>query len=214
MQICGTAFLPMVALFVFKRILVWFITRQFLVSTNDPRKRLELRNKRVYLILNHFNFFFDCLIITFVCLFRVVISALVSLFYMPRLDCSIYGRHMESKDIGFISFASFLHMEVNQTHPAKLVFCELLIQAFINAGKVDQSIEMKPLNRKYRNKWLLLYTLIKNPMLKKQRKHYRKVYDVRFETLGDFMQRRMHSKKEITKLPAIGPNPPSEISNL
>ncbi len=88
-------------------------------------------------------------------------------------------------------------MEVNQTHPVKLVFCELLIQTFVKGDCHSAEMnEMKPLNRKTRNKWLLLYTLINNPTLKKERKHYRKVNDVKLETLGDYLRRRASSKRK------------------
>ncbi|RNA13233.1 stimulated by retinoic acid protein 6 -like protein [Brachionus plicatilis] len=79
--------------------------------------------------------------------------------YTNLLDNSVYSRKMEKIDPGFISYASFVHMEVYMSHPIKLAFCQIV---GINSkkGKV----------LKFRNKWFLFYSLIKNPQLKNYRK--------------------------------------------
>jgi hypothetical protein len=113
---------------------------------------------------------------------------------------------MESRDIGFISFVTFLHMEVNQTHPVKLVFCDLLLRGYING-------EMRTLNRRARNRWLVLYTLLKNPGLKRQRKQFKKENDVKLETMGDYFRRRFF-KKETTNTDDSSSNASVEISTI
>lgn len=182
--------LPILTIFLFKKLIIWYIIKFFLA--NSSRKRLALRNKKLYLVLNHFNFFFDCFLMTFVCFTRIVFSALAALFYMPRLDYSIYGRHLERKDMGFISFVSFVHMEVNQTHPVKLVFCELMLKALKEKNHDDGN----KLRVRCRNKWKVLYTLIKNPNLKKQRKLHLAKYKSKIETLVYFLKRHFGSDKK------------------
>ena len=188
LEVIAEFVLPILTIFVLKRFLIWFVAKYFLVN---KEKRLALKNKKGYLLLGHFNFFFDCLIITFVCFLQVIVSAFVNLFYMPRLDCSIFGRHMERRDIGFVSFVTFLHMEVNQTHPVMLSFAELLLEA----TKFDEQSGISfPKKR-----WLLLYTLIKNPNLRKQRKHYPNLNVAKVESFLGFLKRHMETKKRAYK---------------
>jgi hypothetical protein len=99
----------------------------------------------------------------------------------------MFGRHMELRDIGFVSFVTFLHMEVNQTHPVKLVFCSLLVKASQSRFSKTRSI-----SNVYRNKWLLAYTLIKNPALIKQRKERAvKAHYVRVQKVGEYFRRKV-----------------------
>ncbi len=96
-------------------------------------------------------------------------------------------------------------MDVNQSHPVKAAFCELL-------NKSMKKEQHTALNRKARNKWFLAYTLLKNPALKKQRKNYvaamskfRKV-----ESFEQFLERRVkfffgnsHDKKQSKSTPNL-----------
>ena len=184
--------LPVATIFFFKRFIVWLITKHFLV--NREEQKLALRNKKLYFILNFFIFFFDCLVLTFVCFLRVLTSILTSLFFMPRLDCSIYGRHMEKRDAGFMSFVAFLHMEVNQTHPIKLAFCEIL-KASVKKRNQDLS--------NARKRWHLIYTLVRNPDLKKHRKHFRSLKKRKFESVIAFCRRQFESIAQSTSLAII-----------
>jgi len=68
----------------------------------------------------------------------------------------------------FIFFKINLDLDVNLSHPVKLAFCECLKQ-----NRFETNAENKTQYKKLiRNKWQLLYTLIKNPGLIKQRKKY------------------------------------------
>lgn len=97
--------LPIITIFLFKRIIIWYMSRYFLAG----RKRgFFLKNHKLYFILNHFNFFFDCFLGSFVCFIRMSKSSLAALFFMPRLDYSIFGRQLEKTDLGFISYVSFI----------------------------------------------------------------------------------------------------------
>lgn len=134
---------------------------------------------------------------SFVTFIRAIYAATATIFFMPRLDCCMFGRHFEKKDMGFVSYVCFLHMEVNQTHPIMLVFCELLFKSLQKDNKDLQNFKT-PKQIRLRNKWLVLYTLIKNPYLKKQRKIYIKKTKSKIENLFYFMRRKFKSyKKEI-----------------
>ena len=156
--------LPITTIFLFKRIIIWYLSRFFL--TKKSQNRFLLRNHKLYFILNHFNFFFDCFLGSFVCFMRMAKSSVAALFFMPRLDYSIFGRFLERTDMGFISYVTFIHMEVNQTHPVKIAFCEILRLSIKNETNEYRT------SKRIRNKWQLLYTLIKYPNLKRDRKKF------------------------------------------
>jgi len=91
--------LPITTIFLFKRIIIWYLSRFFLTSNSRANKGFLLRNRKLYFILNHFNFFFDCFLGSFVCFVRMAKSSMAALFFMPRLDYSIFGRYLESTDM-------------------------------------------------------------------------------------------------------------------
>lgn len=181
--------LPPLAIFIFRRFLLWYSSKFFL--TNNQNKNLRLRNRRYFLLLNHFNFFFDLFLITFLCFLRVIKSAVTAAFYMPRLDYSIFGRYLEKSDMGFCSFVCFLHVEVNQTHPVKLSFLKYLLRRLY-----DHDLHTKTKAQlQARNKWFLAYTLSQNPSLKKLRKNHiikEKYSNPERETFGHFVSRNFN----------------------
>jgi len=145
--------LPILTIYFFKRFILWYFSKYYL--SNSSQRTLILRNRKLFLLLNHFNVFFDLFLLQFVCMMRVVFSALAAVYYMPRLDYSIFGRYLEKADMGFISFVSFLHMEVNQTHPVKLSFCKFLLKTL----KDEEYLKKTRQQVQARNKWFLAFTL-------------------------------------------------------
>lgn len=181
-------FLPILTIFLFKKILIWYLCRFFLIEKSN-NKVFGLRNNKLYFLLNHFNFFFDCFLGSFVCLMRMAKSSLAALFFMPRLDYSIFGRQLEKTDMGFISYVTFIHMEVNQTHPVKCCFVHLLKES-LNEEK-NYSIDKRHIL--VRNRWFLAVTLINNPFLKRERKKYLYLQSLipKCESFEQFFNRRV-----------------------
>ncbi len=180
-------FLPILTIFLFKKILIWYLCRFFLIEKSN--KTFGLRNNKLYFLLNHFNFFFDCFLGSFVCLMRMAKSSLAALFFMPRLDYSIFGRQLEKTDMGFISYVTFIHMEVNQTHPVKCCFVYLLKESLSNYKKF--SLDKRHILA--RNRWCLAVTLINNPYLKRERKKYLYLQSLipKCESFEQFFNRRV-----------------------
>lgn len=191
----GKIFLPILVIFLFKRLLIWYITRYFLIKhKNINKKYFLLKNTKLYYILTHFNFFFDCFLGTFVCFIRMAQSSLAALFFMPRLDYSVYGRMLERNDMGFISYVNFIHLEVNQSHPIKIAFCELLVKTikekYNNLANNDGGNSK---SFKYRNRWFLALTLARVNGLYKQRKKYLKKHEriPKVESFEQFLERKV-----------------------
>ena len=77
-------------------------------------------------------------------------------------------------------------MEVNQTHPVKLAFCELLCRSLYQICHKENS------SKQIRNKWFLFYTLIKNPSLRRLRKGFlfKQSLVPKVETFQHFVRRQ------------------------
>ena len=88
-------------------------------------------------------------------------------------------------------------MEVNQTHPIKIAFSELLIQSLKDDQSAKDTKNVTEADRikkkKIRTRWVLLYTLYSNPQLKKDRKRFIRIknYAPKVETFDDFFKRNV-----------------------
>ena len=87
--------------------------------------------------------------------------------------------------MGFISYVTFIHMEVSQTHPVKIAFCE-----YLNRSLDDTSYTK---NKTVRNKWHLICMLQKNPHLRKHRKSYLYLQSLvpKVESFEQFLERNV-----------------------
>jgi hypothetical protein len=194
--------LPILVIYLFKRIFLFYLTRYFLVKKRNTAKSFTLKNFKLYFFLSHFNFFFDCFLGSFVCIMRMFQSSLASIVFMPRLDYSIYGRSLEHIDMGFISYVNFIHMEVSQTHPIKVAFCEVLLDAIDNARQKKYNSGLGSNNNEddkrrqiVRNRWRLIRVLLKHQYLYKERKTYIKRHKrvPKVESFEQFLERNMKS---------------------
>ena len=79
-------------------------------------------------------------------------------------------------------------MEVNQTHPIKIAFCE-----YLNRSLDQRDTTGNKYNKRFRNKWQVLNILIKYPQLKKQRKMflYLQRQKPKVESFEHFLKRRV-----------------------
>ncbi len=101
--------LPVVSIFVLKKLFIRYLSRYYLI--NKTGHNLRLKHQKIYQILNHFNFFFDCFLLTFLSSFRMIFSILLALFYMPRLDYTTFSMGHRRFDSGFMSYVGAIHME-------------------------------------------------------------------------------------------------------
>ncbi|CAF4174761.1 unnamed protein product, partial [Adineta steineri] len=82
-----------------------------------PDEGLILKN---YTIFIYFSFFADCFLGIASCIIRLIKTIILNTIFMARLDYSFLGKPLEKFDTGFAAYISYLHMEVNHTHPIKL----------------------------------------------------------------------------------------------
>ncbi|XP_048779054.2 stimulated by retinoic acid gene 6 protein-like isoform X2 [Ostrea edulis] len=194
-----------VFMFVFRAVLriissKFFLQNHYLSSDNGEtwEKVLALDNRRVYQNLSFFLFFYYMLIGLYRCLYRVVISVILSLFYFSRMDRPILFPGFEHLDIGYMTYLGFLEVELHHCHPVVVVFCDQIIKSVKSKSFTSQERQTRIETDVYendvyvfsnvhtarvKNKWLKMRTLIKNQSLCKDSK------------TNIFFQHPLHAKK-------------------
>ncbi|XP_022336392.2 stimulated by retinoic acid gene 6 protein-like isoform X1 [Crassostrea virginica] len=160
----------------------FFLQNHYVKSADGEslEKALALDNRRVYQNFSYFLFFYYILIGFIRCLFRVLTSSALGLFYIARLDKPLVFAGFERFDIGYMTYLSFLEVELHHCHPVVLVTCDLMLKTaarkFISSPQQQISLESPVIEnnkidfsntytRKVRNRWLKTKTLISNRCL-------------------------------------------------
>lgn len=166
-------FIPILAFYLIKLIIQWFLSRTF----SPSNKTIRLKNLRFYFVFTYFNFFFDCFLGIISCFFRLSKSWFITLIYLSRLDYSPCGRALEKLDPAFIAYASFIHMECLHTHPV-LIYFSTIVQEQIQrrheyARKSKHDMYWYVHHQRMTFRWALAMTLIRNRQLIFMRKSSR-----------------------------------------
>ncbi|XP_054434610.1 receptor for retinol uptake STRA6 [Pteronotus mesoamericanus] len=133
----------------------------------------------------------NVLVGTMVATWRVILSALYNAIHLGQMDFSLLPPRAATLDPGYHTYCNFLKIEVNQSHPAMIAFCALLLrmqkpqphtvpQDGLSLGTEEgmQLLQTKdlmakgtgPRARQGRARWGLAYTLLRNPALQAFRK--------------------------------------------
>ncbi|XP_069112963.1 stimulated by retinoic acid gene 6 protein-like [Argopecten irradians] len=166
-----------------------FISKRWLLHDHDllntetgkTNKVLSLKNRDTYHNMAYFMFFYYILIALIRCLMRIVKAVVLGVILFGRIDRSGLMHGFETWDTGYMAYVSFLQMELVHCHPVLVVFCDQLLQRS-SAGTVQvpmhntndlpnhirsrtTSIVIPKYNRRIHNRWLKVYTLLRNPTL-------------------------------------------------
>jgi hypothetical protein len=106
-------FLPLIIIILLKILSVKFLTRTVFLNPKDNKRRMT--NLTPYYTMVYFNFFFDCFLGFVECLNRIWQTTVVSLFFLPRLDISMFNEQnkmlLHQLDKGHLAYICFVHME-------------------------------------------------------------------------------------------------------
>ncbi|XP_062592120.1 stimulated by retinoic acid gene 6 protein-like isoform X2 [Saccostrea cucullata] len=163
-----------------------FLQNHYISSDNGEHweKVLALDNRRVYQNLSYFLFFYYILIGLFRCVYRVIVSMCLGLFYVARMDRSVLLPGYEHLDISYMTYLGFLEVELHHCHPVVVVFCDQMIKAvklnysatsnkhnsMQNACESSEYVFSRGYATKARNRWQKMKTLICNQALCKDSK--------------------------------------------
>lgn len=108
--------------------------------------------------------------------------------FLPRLDYNVIGRSLEKMDSGFVSYASFIHMECLHTHPVLVYFCSIVNEQidkryqYLRNSKRDIYLHTRQKQITFR--WWLAITLSRNKKLIQLRKY--QLTHLRLSTVESF----------------------------
>lgn len=130
-------FLPVIVMVCLNFIIIKFIIRLAFMNQKSAMSSYRIQNLTLYFTISYFNFFFDCFLGFMACLNRIWQTTLLSVFYVSRLDVSIFDekndiimRHLDKGHLAYISFAYMEHLYNNQVLNG---FCEIMVEALLNS---------------------------------------------------------------------------------
>ncbi|KAG8455006.1 hypothetical protein GDO86_001286 [Hymenochirus boettgeri] len=139
------------------------------IYPEDKKKPLALNNRKAFHNFNYFFFFYNVILGLSACLFRLFCGLILGSWLIGRIDRTILQRGYESADMGYKTWIGMIFVDHYHTNPVLVSFCNIMLTA--HAGKcVEDSSPYYPSSRlclsiRARTRWLLYYTLLKNPRL-------------------------------------------------
>ncbi|XP_018111813.2 stimulated by retinoic acid gene 6 protein-like [Xenopus laevis] len=154
---------------------VFFLQKK--ISSEDKKKPLALNNRKAFHNFNYFFFFYNVILGLSACLWRLLCSVILGSWLIARIDRSILQRGYESADTGYMTWIGMIYVDHYHTNPVLVSFCNILLTLRAEkrvreyssyygiADSTGSSISIQA-----RTRWLLYYTLLKNPRLILHRK--------------------------------------------
>ncbi|XP_076869490.1 stimulated by retinoic acid gene 6 protein-like isoform X14 [Brachyhypopomus gauderio] len=177
-------FLIVIGLFMIQVLLVRFFFLQDRLSPEDTQKPLALNNRKAFHNFNYFFFFYNVILGLGTCVLRLFINSFVGLLLVSRINRTIMPRGYEIMDIGHCTWINMIMADHYHNNPIMVCFCNLLLKPSLDRQGQSQSNAYSRLNStsggpvegRARTRWLLLYTLLRNPKLmllrnRQKRKH-------------------------------------------
>ncbi|XP_050992161.1 STRA6-like isoform X2 [Labeo rohita] len=161
--------LLVIALVVVQIILVQVFFLQDKLSPSDKEKPLALNNRKAFHCFNYFFFFYNVVMGLSNCILRIINSFVVGTWLVSRIDRTIMQRGYESSDPGYSTWIGMIFADHYHSNPVMVCFCHLLLGRMQEKqGPVVSSYATFGSNKgggRVRVRWLLLYTLLRNPSL-------------------------------------------------
>ncbi|KAG7458917.1 hypothetical protein MATL_G00225720 [Megalops atlanticus] len=162
-----------VALVILQIMLVQVFFLQDKISPTDERKPLALNNRKAFHNFNYFFFFYNVIMGLSNCVLRLLISSVLGTWLVARIDRTIMQRGYESLDPGYSTWIGMIFADHYHSNPIMVCFCHLLLADRLEARKRTTSSysqfnnvsSVSVTGGRARVRWLLLYTLMKNPQL-------------------------------------------------
>ncbi|XP_053533388.1 STRA6-like isoform X2 [Ictalurus punctatus] len=167
----------MITLMVVQVVLVRIFFLQDKFSPDDKEKPLALNNRRAFNNFNYFFFFYNVIMGLSNCILRLLNSCIVGTWLVPRIDRTIMQRGYEAMDPGYRTWVGMIMADHYHCNPVLVCFCHLLLKHTVVRWRAENthtqfdSAEFPGVSRVH-TRWLLLYTLLRNPELILLRKRH------------------------------------------
>ncbi|XP_062865140.1 STRA6-like [Trichomycterus rosablanca] len=166
-----------IALVVLQILLVQICFLQDKLEPEDKDKPLALNNRKAFHNFNYFFFFYNVIMGLSNCILRLLNSCIVGTWLVSRIDRTIMQRGYESLDPGYRTWVGMIMADNHHSNPVLICFCHLLLKQTLERQRTSNSysqFDNADLHQggKNRTRWLLFYTLLKNPKLILLRKRH------------------------------------------
>ncbi|XP_048852497.1 STRA6-like isoform X3 [Brienomyrus brachyistius] len=171
------AIVLIIGLVIIQIILVQIFFLQDKISPTDSQKPLAINNRKGFHNFSYFFFFYNVIMGLSNCVARLLMSTIVGTWLVSRIDRTVMPRGYEALDPGYNTWIGMIFADHYHSNPVMICFCHLLLAERLEKQKRALS-PYPPFNNsvfesssRARRRWLLLYTLVKNPKLILHRKH-------------------------------------------
>ncbi|KAM9450204.1 stimulated by retinoic acid gene 6 protein-like isoform 2-T2 [Clarias gariepinus] len=170
----------LLALVWLQRVLGYFFFLQDKISPTDEGKPLALDNRKVFHNFNYFFFFINVILGFMSCLLRVIKSTSMGLMLLTRINRTIMPEGFEKLDKSYCMWVGMIMVDHHHTNPVLVCFCHLLLKHTLESLQNSEYSRLNPeplAKNRVRIRWLVMYTLLRNPKLiflrkkHKQNKH-------------------------------------------
>ncbi|XP_059192817.1 STRA6-like [Centropristis striata] len=167
-----------IALVILQVVLVQIFFLQDKLSPTDKQKPLALNNRKAFHCFNYFFFFYNVVMGISNCIMRLLCSIVTGTWLVSRIDRTIMQRGYENMDAGYSTWIGMIFADHYHNNPAMVCFCQLLVSNTLErhtASAYSTFSNVPPellVNSRARRRWMLCYTLLRNPHLILLRKHH------------------------------------------
>ncbi|XP_074539365.1 STRA6-like [Halichoeres trimaculatus] len=167
-----------IALVILQIVLVQIFFLQDKLSPSDKEKPLALNNRKAFHCFNYFFFFYNVVMGISNCILRLLFSVVVGTWLVSRIDRTIMQRGYENMDAGYSTWVGMIFADHYHNNPVMVCFCQLLVSNTLEKHTLSaystfsNTPSEPPLNSPARKRWMLFYTLMRNPHLILLRKQH------------------------------------------
>ncbi|KPP67161.1 stimulated by retinoic acid protein 6-like, partial [Scleropages formosus] len=162
-----------IGLVILQIILVQIFFLQEKISPTNKNKPLALNNRKAFHNFNYFFFFYNVIMGLSNCILRLFLSVVVGTWLVSRIDRTIMQRGYEFLDPGYNTWVGMIFADHYHGNPVMICFCHILLNEGLARKKRTQpsytqfnnEVSVPAVYSRARRRWLLLYTLLKNPQL-------------------------------------------------
>ncbi|KAJ8339839.1 hypothetical protein SKAU_G00344720 [Synaphobranchus kaupii] len=172
-----------IGLVILQVVLVQVFFLQDKISPTDKQKPLALNNRKAFHNFTYFFFFYNVIMGLGNCVLRLVVSGMLGTWLVSRIDRTIMQRGYEALDPGYSTWIGMIFADHYHSNPVMICFCHLLLaERREREGRTPSSYSQfnnTPSSEdrsgtgtlvcvrgiRVRQRWFLLYTLLKNPQL-------------------------------------------------
>ncbi|XP_035385508.1 stimulated by retinoic acid gene 6 protein-like isoform X3 [Electrophorus electricus] len=180
-------FFIVMGLLMMQVLLVRFFFLQDKLSPEDQQKPLALNNRKAFHNFNYFFFFYNVILGVGSCVLRLFANSFVGLLLVSRIDRTIMPRGYELMDKGYRTWIGMIMADHYHSNPIMVCFCHLLLKLSVEKQRDSKtysrlnSTSGSPTEGRARARWLLVYTLLRNPKLVLLRSRQKRNHDNRGE---------------------------------